>query len=471
MDTIKNKILNQFDKFSLNIGGIGGWITNETDDLIFERLAQIDDSHLSMVQFNQLLVLGHEAPMSEGCFKYFWNSISDSHPYLVDKPKDFSDKWLTDPAISSLKHLEWGLNRLFLDSLMFFGNVRTGYRFFRTKTFEELLDFFVSKCYHTDTLISRGSPLELKSIAKDNRYLISEMACKSYDSESHTNIDKLLYDAHDKHHRKNPGQKTTVADLLFGEHSVTDNKSRQKELELSADEILNDQVENLNDLRSKVENIKEKFNTARKAALFNTKNYLSMVNELDVYVATSMRTRKDFRAMADKTDEIFNSQKLKDLNLRYFDPTMSASNSHEDKGLIECLMVKCAKILVYCAGDSESYGKDVEAAMALSLGKPVIFLCDEESRSKFYREIHPLTRLINFKNGVVVGAIITSTIEQTIDLISRIFKNEMQYELTKDSSNRLKIVEALTRSTIRIQSSDRLLTETFWNHYNLDTES
>jgi Domain of unknown function DUF29 len=37
--------------------------------------------------------------------------------------------------------------------------------------------------------------------------------------------------------------------------------------------------------------------------------------------------------------------------------------------------------LVYCAGQRESYGKDAEAAMALSLGKPVIFYCKQLPRS------------------------------------------------------------------------------------------
>ena len=36
------------------------------------------------------------------------------------------------------------------------------------------------------------------------------------------------------------------------------------------------------------------FQYARQAALKNTTKYLSVVNELDVYVATSMRTREDF---------------------------------------------------------------------------------------------------------------------------------------------------------------------------------
>ena len=117
-----------------------------------------------------------------------------------------------------------------------------------------------------------------------------------------------------------------------------------------------------------------------------------MANDLDVYVATSMRRREDFREMARFCSEVFEHESIADLYLRYFDPTLSAALGHEDKGLIECLMVKCAKVLVYCAGQSDSYGKDAEAAMALSLGKPVIFYCDEERRRRFYRDVHPLSR-------------------------------------------------------------------------------
>ena len=107
------------------------------------------------------------------------------------------------------------------------------------------------------------------------------------------------------------------------------------------------------------------------------------------------------------------------MNLRYFDPTLSVAGGHEDKGLIECLMVKCAKLLVYCAGERESYGKDAETAMALSLGKPVIFYCDEERLRRFYRDVHPLSRLIEFETGVAVGAMVTDNIDGVSELIYR----------------------------------------------------
>jgi hypothetical protein len=129
-------------------------------------------------------------------------------------------------------------------------------------------------------------------------------------------------------------------------------------------------------------------------------------------------------------------------------------------------MVKCAKVLVYCAGDKESYGKDAEAAMALSLGKPVIFYCDKEQKSSFYRDVHPLSRLIDFKTGVAVGAMVTDTLEEVSELLYRLFNNKMEYKLEQNKPGNLRLKEALTGSVVRLQTSDHLLRETFWNHYH-----
>jgi len=223
----------------------------------------------------------------------------------------------------------------------------------------------------------------------------------------------------------------------------------------------------VSDIEGRYGKIADAFLSARQAALENTRLYLSLVNDLDVYVATSMRAREDFRAMAERCERIFKDPRVQDLHLRYFDPTMSAAEGHQDKGLIECLMVKCAKVLVYCAGEKESYGKDAEAAMALSLGKPVVFLCDEEQRLNFYREVHPLSRLINFETGVAVGAMVTSKVEDVSELLDRIFENEMEYSLQQPvgKPGYLQLRENLTGSVIRLQTNDSLLSEAFWNYY------
>jgi hypothetical protein len=170
--------------------------------------------------------------------------------------------------------------------------------------------------------------------------------------------------------------------------------------------------------------------------------------------------------MATDCDQIFGDPRLRSLHLRYFDPTLSAAEGHQDKGIIECLMVKCSKVLVYCAGQKESYGKDAEAAMALSLGKPVVFFCDEERRMRFYRDVHPLSRLIHFETGVAVGAMVTGDVKVVTELLNRIFENSMEYLLEQPKAGYLQMKEKLTDSVVRLQTNDKLLSEAFWNYYH-----
>ncbi len=129
-------------------------------------------------------------------------------------------------------------------------------------------------------------------------------------------------------------------------------------------------------------------------------------------------------------------------------------------------MVKCAKALVYCAGEKESWGKDAEAAMALSLGKPVIFYCDREQRTRFYRDVHPLSRLIEFDTGVAVGAMVTDSLADVSELLLRLFDNKMEYQLEQPKPGYLRLRETLTDSVVRLQTNDQFLRQTFWNHYH-----
>jgi hypothetical protein len=462
----KTDILGDFALFSLGTGGIGSWLTRDSRQDIFERLAAIEDQPLSAVQLNQLLVLGHEAPVSDAYFRYYWLQAPDTHPYGVRDLPDFSPCWVSSTAITSLAHLRWGLYRLYIDGLLYFGNVRTAFRSLRDLCIEELQCLFAQKRFDTEAIERRGPPLPLKEIAKDSRYLISEMACKSYgDMGEPGDLRQALLEAYAAH--TGSGNPSPTVRQLLGTPPAP-YKARQREFEFSADEVLDDEIASEAELVTKIEAIAAKFTEARQRALDNTSYYLSMVNDLDVYVATSMRTRRDFRNMADTCERIFADPRIKALNLRYFDPTLSAARGHEDKGLIECLMVKCAKVLVWCAGAGESLGKDFEAAMALSLGKPVIFYCDEEQRSRFYREVHPLSRLIEFETGVAVGAMVTDRLEDVSELLDRIFRNRMIYRLEHPKTGFLRLKESLTNSVVRLQTNDLLLTETFWNHYHKD---
>ena len=462
----KETILNKFELFSLPDGGIGNWISTETDDSVFRRLGKIDKEPLTRAQLNQLLTLGHEAPLSDGYFKYYWLSAPKKHPYDVKAIPGYQKNCQNSLVIESLDHLSWGLYRLYLDGLFWFGNIRAAYQFLRTKEFDFLNQFFIAKSFDTEAAKKRGDALELWSIAKDDRYLISEMACKSYDDTPNSNstLKQALLEALETHSNK-VGGRIRIRDLI--ENNIPKKFSeRQGEIIFSADDILEDSVGSKMELEEKYEEIARKFLNARELALKNTKNYLSIVGELDVYVATSMRNREDFRNIAVLCEEIFSTENLQPLNLRYFDPTLSAAAGHEDKGLIECLMVKCAKVLIYCAGKSESFGKDAEAAMALSLGKPVIFYCTEDQKSRFYKEVHPLSRLIEFETGVAVGAMVTNSTNVVSDLLFRIFNNKMNYKLQRSDSGYFRLIEELTESVVRLQTDDRMLSETFWNYYH-----
>lgn len=463
----KQDILNEFSIFSVPTGGIGSWLTEQTHADVFDRLGRLDDSPLSAVQLNQLLVLGHEAPVGDGFFRYYWLQAAEDHPYSVRDLPSFSPSWLEpNTMIVSLEHLRWGLYRLYVDALLYFGNVRTAFRRLRDLSFDEIKARFLPERFETEAIKRRGPSLPLKAIARDDRYLISEMACKSYGDQSGQSGD--LRDALVAAYKAHVGvglPSPTVKELLTNKLPAA-STSRQQEFLFSADEVLESRVVSESDLTAKYDSLASKFNAARKFALDNTRYYLSMLGDLDVYVATSMRNRADFRQMADTCEKIFGDARLSSMNLRYFDPTLSAAGGHEDKGLIECLMVKCAKLLVYCAGEKESYGKDAEAAMALSLGKPVIFFCDHEQRGRFYRDVHPLSRLIEFETGIAVGAMVTDKLSDVVELVGRVLENRMVYYLEQSKPGFLRLKEKLTDSVVRLQTNDQLLAETFWNHYH-----
>jgi hypothetical protein len=138
-----SQILEEMKLFSLGGEGIGGWITPSTDSRIFERLAKLDEEPLSKEQLNQLLILGKESPVSPDFFNYYWLEDPLEHPYPVGLLPGFTKKWVQqNSVIVSLDHLRWGLYRLYVDSLLYFGHVRIAYRQLRALSRSELAAFF-----------------------------------------------------------------------------------------------------------------------------------------------------------------------------------------------------------------------------------------------------------------------------------------------------------------------------------------
>jgi len=460
----KEELIQRFSLLSTGNPGIESFVCDSSKPLIVKRLLDIEKTPLSGVQLNQLLGLAEEIGVSDGFFRYYWMS-EELALYDLGSLPGYSGEFKDTEEIESLDQLYWGLYRIFVDGLLHNGNVRNYFRKFASKSLDEISRFVSHVRVDTAAVRRRGAALPLVKIPKDRRYLISEMACKTYgdNPETESALKEFLLSAFEEH-QKQGGGRIAVKELLAGEYARK-RDINQLEFTFSADDILDEVISSTDDINEKYRRIAKDFMNARKGALENTDRYLSLVKDLDVYVATSMRTRDDFREMADICDSIFADYRVKNLHLRYFDPTLSAAKGHADKGLIECLMVKCARVLIYCAGATESYGKDAEAAMALSLGKHVIFYCSKEGKARFYKDVHPLSRLINFETGVAVGALVTDNVDSIPLLLQRIYENSMQYELQQPKLGYLQLKERHTDSIVRLQTNDRMLSEAFWNYY------
>jgi predicted TIM-barrel fold metal-dependent hydrolase len=117
-------------------------------------------------------------------------------------------------------------------------------------------------------------------------------------------------------------------------------------------------------------------------------------DHMDVYFATSMRKAWEFADLYDFIDELTNEATIRELRLRYFDPTQSYTANHIDKGLVEALMLKRAKCTVYSVQDTDTLGKDSELAATLAQGKPVIAFVPDISVDERSAELlleHPET--------------------------------------------------------------------------------
>jgi hypothetical protein len=110
---------------------------------------------------------------------------------------------------------------------------------------------------------------------------------------------------------------------------------------------------------------------ARENGLHNARTYLA-VQDLDVYVATSMREPLNFTTNWEFVRKLFHQGRLAEWRLRYFDPTQAFLEDRIQKGLLECLMIKRTCLTVYNAQETDTFGKDAEAGVTLAQRKPVI---------------------------------------------------------------------------------------------------
>ncbi len=186
-------------------------------------------------QLNQLLHLCHEPGVSEGLYRYYWLSLPKNHAFDVTSIPSYDHRFTSGDLIVSLQHLRWGLYRMYVDALLFFGDVRHAFNQLRVCNGVQLEAFFAARRFDTEGLKKRGPALPLVNIAKDNRYLISEMACKSYGAigEKHGDLKAFLMGAF-RDHEAGGGGKVSIRTLCQSAFAAKKSE-RQTEFLYSAD--------------------------------------------------------------------------------------------------------------------------------------------------------------------------------------------------------------------------------------------
>lgn len=433
-------------------------------DYVRDRLRKLPGDPLTCSQLNQLLQRSESRAAREGFFRFYFLSAPKEHPFIVSQPP--LDLEGVDKIVSR-DHLKWGIERFVLDAAFFFGDFKTAFDRLRDLTIEDIVEYFSERRINTRWMIERGPMLPIKGIDIGDRYLVSELACKALDEPDVETLsfteDRLLSAL-----EASEGSAISIGELLERFPQDAGDFQARLGIPLALTDVTHVDVASKADIHTVLERIISRFKAARSLALENTQVYLSICNELDVYVATSMRTKADFVETGEACARIFGSDRLQRLNLRWFDPTMSACRSHVDKGLVECLMVDQAQMVLLFAGEGDSWGKSAEAAMALQRGRPVVVLCPDtpkgRDRENLFRDIHPLSRLTDFRDGVAVGAVITSKENLVPELLRRHFENEMAYQLEMTNIG-IFVKEQLTGSVVRIVTSDRLIRSAFWNNF------
>jgi len=227
----------------------------------------------------------------------------------------------------------------------------------------------------------------------------------------------------------------------------------------------------------------------RKAGIKNQEQHINSAAEMDVYVATSMRDERDYIEMKTFIDQVFGRKDIARLNLRYFDPTQAYCPNKHDKGLVECLMIRCAKVTIYCAQRQDTMGKDSELAITLGLGKPVIVYVpygdnDEDRdaykrRARVFAEVHPLSLQVNQVTGNTNGIILVRDANQCADVLYAIARNQLKVTISREvehdplsgeTSIFWVLREAVTgnNSVIRVATGRRHLRTAFWSAFRPD---
>lgn len=330
---------------------------SDSETAFLSRALADDKKIIDYSEFNELLLLANKDRVEAPFFAFFFGG---------KKSQD----------LCAIGDIEKGVKRFQTMAMLRFGNFIYAYRqLSRIKKAEALLDQLGHYCAEPKELLKkfrsrRPKVLEIEPISREHTYLVGFLSAGEITAEEQRaswlleRLGKKLktWTALNREIKKGVSDLAEVKAL-----NGLVNRFQQK----SAKATIDDFRKSLQTDYFKLSELAKTLTSTQKTGERNTDTYLTW-DHLDIYFATSMRKRWEYEDLYDFVNGLMSRSELKNLNLRYFDPTQSFDKNRIDKGLVEALMLKRAACTVYSVQDTDTLGKDSELAATLAQGKPVI---------------------------------------------------------------------------------------------------
>ncbi|MDI9337027.1 MAG: hypothetical protein QM539_01240 [Alphaproteobacteria bacterium] len=464
---------------------------NETIDKLYKN----NDLVFDRERFNILISFWQLPPVNEEFFNH----------YALNKNMSLND-------------IKTCLDKFIVDALWHFGDIKRGY--LELSTHQNIEQFFNEHKFQVKDFTNRLPWKLIEKIppqdrgflgyvsgqnSKTKKNLLSfaeqvihelEINADAYKGLSHNDKQKRIFDKITNQNQEiniitNELQNfladqeldlfTASNNNLFSD-AITEYEKNIAEAKFKLD-LLNKEVD---ETILKIENLK-------KIGRQNQEHYLRNIENIDIYIATSMRNDEEYKDMYDFVTNIFHNPQIVDLNLRYFDPTLCYCDSRIDKGIIECLLVRSSKVTIYCAQDGDTFGKDSELAATMAQGKPVIVYVPTPSlndpdiqlepdpqkkaeilelkqerqnkRAAIFKDFHPLALQVGLYDGVARGVIVVRSPEECAKVLYKILTNQIEVTIHYEQFG-LVLREKDTHSVLRVMTGWNVLAQCFWNQFS-----
>lgn len=405
--------------------------------------------------------------------------------------------------IQSIDEFKAAFQDFIVDALWHFGDLERAY--VKLSQLKELEDFFRHHRFDISYFKERLPWNLVEEIQPSDRGYLGYVSGQRPRKEAEllTLAEEVIKEIEEHNAVYRGNNVTTVSDRVLSKLSQRHPEIRQKIIEVQALSALRTQdlfsSANLEsnkkailDYKKTIDETITKVERLKEIGKRNQEHYLRNIESIDVYVATSMRNDEEYHDMYEFVSRTFNDTQLKELNLRYFDPTLCYCDSRIDKGIIECLLVRSTKATIYCAQDGDTFGKDSELAATLAQGKPVIVyvpmakesdhsilkldpdkrkagLADRKSkldaRANTFKEYHPLGLQVGLYDGVARGVIVVRTPEECAKILRKTLTNALEVDI-KFEQHGIVLREKETRSVLRVMTGWGVLSSCFWNQFS-----